>query len=66
MANLKAGFEDDIQIWENKLFREQPVLCDGDGPINQLRRWYRQFYKAGGDRCRMRKKTSAGGRAVAT
>ena len=24
MANLKAGFEDDIRIWENKLYREQP------------------------------------------
>jgi 3-ketosteroid 9alpha-monooxygenase subunit A len=44
MANLKAGFEDDMRIWENKLYREVPVLCDGDGPITQLRRWYRQFY----------------------
>jgi 3-ketosteroid 9alpha-monooxygenase subunit A len=44
MANLKSGFEDDIRIWENKLYRDVPVLCDGDGPINQLRRWYRQFY----------------------
>ena len=44
MTNLKAGFEDDIRIWENKLYRETPVLCDGDGPIGQLRRWYRQFY----------------------
>lgn len=48
MSNLKAGFEDDIRIWENKLYREQPVLCDGDGPISQLRRWYRQFYRQGG------------------
>jgi 3-ketosteroid 9alpha-monooxygenase subunit A len=47
MDNLKAGFEDDIRIWENKLYREQPVLCDGDGPITQLRRWYRQFYSGG-------------------
>jgi len=44
MNNLKAGFEDDLRIWENKLYRETPVLCDGDGPISQLRRWYRQFY----------------------
>jgi 3-ketosteroid 9alpha-monooxygenase subunit A len=44
MTNLKAGFEDDIRIWENKLYRDVPVLCDGDGPISQLRRWYRQFY----------------------
>ena len=46
MANLKSGFEDDIRIWENKLYREVPVLCDGDGPIGLLRRWYRQFYAA--------------------
>ncbi len=44
LQNLKLGFEDDIRIWENKLYREVPVLCDGDGPITQLRRWYRQFY----------------------
>jgi len=46
MTNLKAGFEDDIRIWENKLYRDTPILCDGDGPIMQLRRWYRQFYVA--------------------
>jgi hypothetical protein len=23
-----------------------PVLCDGDGPIMQLRRWYKQFYSS--------------------
>ena len=47
LSNLKAGFEDDIRIWETKLYRETPVLCDGDGPISQLRRWYRQFYVTG-------------------
>jgi 3-ketosteroid 9alpha-monooxygenase subunit A len=46
MNNLKSGFEDDLRIWENKFYREVPVLCDGDGPIMQLRRWYRQFYVA--------------------
>jgi 3-ketosteroid 9alpha-monooxygenase subunit A len=45
MKNLKAGFDDDVRVWENKLYREQPVLCDGDGPIMQLRRWYKQFYR---------------------
>jgi 3-ketosteroid 9alpha-monooxygenase subunit A len=44
MANLKAGFEDDIKIWETKVFRDRPVLCEGEGPIADLRRWYRQFY----------------------
>jgi 3-ketosteroid 9alpha-monooxygenase subunit A len=45
VKNLKDGFEDDIRIWENKVFREKPLLSDGDGPIGQLRRWYKQFYQ---------------------
>jgi len=35
---------EDIPIWENKVYRERPVLCDGDGPIAQYRRWCQQFY----------------------
>ncbi len=42
--NLRLGFHQDIQIWENKKYREVPVLCDGDGPIIKLRQWYSQFY----------------------
>jgi 3-ketosteroid 9alpha-monooxygenase subunit A len=44
LDNLKRGFEDDIRIWENKIYREPALLCDGDGPIARLRKWYRQFY----------------------
>jgi 3-ketosteroid 9alpha-monooxygenase subunit A len=42
--NLREGFLQDIRIWENKVYRERPVLCDGDGPIGKLRKWYQQFY----------------------
>ncbi len=42
--NLTTGFHEDIAIWENKAYRARPVLCDGDGPIGKLRRWYKQFY----------------------
>ena len=45
--NLRLGFHQDIAIWENKKYRESPVLCDGDGPIMKLRKWYAQFYGAG-------------------
>ncbi len=48
LDNLKRGFEDDIKIWENKIYRDPPILCDGDGPIGRLRKWYRQFYDAPG------------------
>lgn len=44
MENLRTGFIQDQRIWENKVFRERPALCDGDGPIGKLRVWYRQFY----------------------
>lgn len=39
-----AAFSQDVEIWKDKVYREDPVLCDGDGPINKLRRWYEQFY----------------------
>jgi hypothetical protein len=37
-------FEQDISIFEHKAYRSQPILCEGDGPIMQFRRWTRQFY----------------------
>ena len=42
--NLTTGFLEDVQIWENKTYREQPLLCAADGAITRLRRWYAQFY----------------------
>jgi len=45
IANLRGGFFQDIEIWEHKTFLEKPALCDGDGPVMKLRRWYRQFYR---------------------
>ncbi len=38
------GFMDDVKIWHNKTRIDNPVLCDGDGPVNVLRKWYQQFY----------------------
>ncbi|MCZ2528264.1 Rieske 2Fe-2S domain-containing protein [Streptomyces sp. NPDC059506] len=45
MGNYIAkGFEQDIEIWRNKTRIENPLLCEEDGPVYQLRRWYEQFY----------------------
>ncbi|MEE2032285.1 Rieske 2Fe-2S domain-containing protein [Rhodococcus chondri] len=41
---IAKGFEQDIEIWRNKTRIENPLLCDEDGPVYQLRRWYEQFY----------------------
>src|SRR5690606_20822583 len=35
----------DVPIWEHKLYREKAPLVPGDGPINVLRRWARQFHE---------------------
>ena len=37
---------EDIPIWENKRYRVSPILCSGDGPISEYRRWCQQFYGA--------------------
>ncbi len=39
-------FTNDIPIWENKSFIARPVLCDGDGPIMKLRKWYKRYLPA--------------------
>lgn len=44
MRGIGKNLEQDIPIWENKIFQTYPLLCDGDGPILQYRRWARQFY----------------------
>ncbi|WP_116202432.1 Rieske 2Fe-2S domain-containing protein [Amycolatopsis circi] len=41
---IRIGFEQDVQIWKNKTRIENPLLCEEDGPVYQLRRWYEQFY----------------------
>jgi len=39
-------FEQDFPIWENKIYRERPLLCEADGPIHEFRGWAAQFYPA--------------------
>ena len=41
---VSMGFEQDVEIWKHKTKIENPLLCDEEGPVYQLRRWYEQFY----------------------
>ena len=41
---VKMGFEQDVHIWRRKARIDNPLLCEEDGPVYQLRRWYEQFY----------------------
>jgi 3-ketosteroid 9alpha-monooxygenase subunit A len=42
--NTGVGFLQDVEIWRNKSRVDNPLLCEEDGPVYQLRRWYEQFY----------------------
>ncbi|MBM0127317.1 Rieske 2Fe-2S domain-containing protein [Pimelobacter simplex] len=44
VATVRLGFEQDVEIWKNKTRIDNPLLCEEDGPVYQLRRWYEQFY----------------------
>jgi 3-ketosteroid 9alpha-monooxygenase subunit A len=44
VENMSKGFQEDIDIWMEKRYVENPVLCEGDGPFHKLRKWYQQFY----------------------
>jgi 3-ketosteroid 9alpha-monooxygenase subunit A len=41
---IRLGFEQDVEIWKSKTRIDNPLLCEEDGPVYQLRRWYEQFY----------------------
>ena len=53
MTRMGLGFardfckqiEQDIPIWENKIYRDRPQLARGEGAITEFRAWARQSYK---------------------
>ena len=40
----RTDLEQDIRIWENKQYLENPAVAKGDGPIHLYRKYARQFY----------------------
>jgi len=44
LKEIVQQLEQDRPIWEHKVQHENPLLCDGDGPIGVFRSWARQFY----------------------
>lgn len=44
VKEISRQLEQDKPVWENKVYIDPPVLCDGDGPIGLFRRWCKQFY----------------------
>lgn len=48
VGNWVSQWRNDVDIWENKIHRERPLLVQEDGPIHRVRRWFSQFYPDGG------------------
>jgi 3-ketosteroid 9alpha-monooxygenase subunit A len=44
IKSTTTAFLEDVAIWHNKIRVDNPILCDGDGPIFKLRQWHNQFY----------------------
>ena len=44
IKEIERQLGQDIPIWENKVMKMRPVLCDGDGPVGIFRRLAKQFY----------------------
>jgi len=42
---MMKTYREDMQIWESKEYHSRPVLCDGDGSIMKLRKWYAKFFE---------------------
>ena len=40
----EIGLEQDRGVWETKIFRKNPKLVDGDGPMRAYREWWNGFY----------------------
>ena len=43
-AEVSRQFDQDIPIWENKVFVPTPALAPSEKPVTEFRRWAAQFY----------------------
>ena len=44
MKNMVDGVNDDMRVWEHKVHRARPVLCEADDHLSEYRKWARRFY----------------------
>lgn len=44
ISEMMRTYREDMQIWESKSYLSRPILCDGDGAIMKLRKWFKKFH----------------------
>lgn len=49
IKDICKQFDQDKVVWDRQKYMPKPLICDGDGPIGDFRRWYKKFYVGGGD-----------------
>ncbi len=42
--HVNKEFSRDIPVWEAKVYRNRPILCNAEGNIIRIRKWASQFY----------------------
>ena len=46
LRGLVHDVMEDYEVWNNKVYMQQPRLAKGDGPVGAYRRWARRFYQS--------------------
>lgn len=44
IRDICKQLDQDKVVWDRQMYRKQPLMCDGDGPIMGFRKYYSQFY----------------------
>jgi len=44
IKGMSTGVLQDLRIWENKIYQQDPVFCEADQELAHYRRWVKQFY----------------------
>ncbi len=45
ISQMLKTYEEDMEIWQNKVYLAKPILCSYDTSIMKIRSWYAQFYE---------------------
>jgi len=44
IRDICKQFDQDKVVWDRQMYRANPIICDGDGPIPQFRKYYARYY----------------------
>jgi len=44
VRDICKQFDQDKVIWDRQKYETNPIICDGDGPIPQFRKFYSRYY----------------------